>query len=386
MYRISIPSLNGKLNIIPSKSDSHRALFCALLAQSVTKITNISMCDDIKASVNVLKKAGCLIKVESNNIIVDSTSLKYDGSEIDCMDSATTLRLAIPIFIHLFSYVKVTGSKQLERRPLNEYFKIFDVDQKQFPIKFSGNIKDQYVIDGSISSQFVSGLILVLPLQKFNSKIVFLRELESKGYVEMTMDTMRKFGVKISDFNIKGNQAFNGCEYVCEEDYSNFAFFYIANLLGGNIKINSMPQNSKQPDRAIIDIVKKNDSIIDLKNTPDLLPILALYACFRKEQTKFVNIRRTMIKESNRVKSISEQLNKLGAKINYNENEMIVEPVETFRSKSVSACDDHRIAMTLIIAALHVDYIEIDNIKCIDKSYPTFIDEIKKLGGNICLV
>ncbi len=385
MYKISIPSLNGNIKMIPSKSDLHRALFCALLSKGKCKISNVVYSDDILATISVLRSANCIVKCFDEYVEVDSTNLSYDGSCINCGDSATTLRLAIPVFIYLFSKVKVSGSEQLSKRPLSIYFDIFDYDTKEFPILFSGTLKNHYVLDGSISSQFISGLLLVLPLLELNSKIEFNEKLQSVGYVDMTRSTMNHFGVDVKNYNIKGNQKYYSCDYVCESDYSNYAFFKVANDLGASIEISNMNNTSLQPDR-VIDTFTINNSVYDIENCPDLLPILAVYCCFKSEASTIINISRTMIKESNRALAISTEINRLGGNVTYDSNNMYIKPTKLLNFGEVSSHNDHRIAMALIILAFKLDYIIIDNIQCINKSYPTFLDEIVKLGGKLCLV
>ena len=266
-----------------------------------------------------------------------------------------------------------------------------------------GELKSgEYEIDGNISSQFITGLLFSLPLLNENSKIIIKGKLESSSYIDITLDCLNKFGINIiknsyKEFIIKGNQNYKSGNYQVEADYSQIAFFLVANSIGSNIKINGLNSNSLQGDKKIIDFIYKIDNwnkkeklILDGSETPDIIPILSLKACISKKEIEIVNIARLRIKESDRLRAIVKELSKLGFDLLEKEDSILINSRKDFNKiinnspVYLSSHSDHRIAMTIAIASTYYDgEIILDNLDCIKKSYPNFWEVFLSLGGKI---
>ncbi|MGL5020578.1 MAG: 3-phosphoshikimate 1-carboxyvinyltransferase, partial [Mycoplasmatales bacterium] len=304
---VNINHLSGTIDPISSKSTIHRSLICALLSRGIVRINKINFSKDVIATISILEKLNCKIKIVGNDIIIDSTNLKKYVGYLDCNESGSTLRFMIPVLLFLFNEAKVDGKYGLKKRPLDIYTNLFECDYNMLPIAFKGRLKAQeYIIDGNVSSQFVSGLLFVLPLLEEDSKISFKTPLESKQYVDLTIDVLKAFNINVFKKEdciiIKGNQEYaNNLVYENEVDESNLAFFKVANELGCKIKFSEFNQKTSQPDAIIDEIIATRPNIIDVSEFPDLLPILAVLCCFNEYETKLINASRTMIKESNRL-------------------------------------------------------------------------------------
>ena len=265
----------------------------------------------------------------------------------------------------------------------------------------------EFEVEGNISSQFISGLFFALPLLDGDSKIKITTDLESKGYLDLTMDAMKDFGVEIinnnyKEFIIKGNQKYKSRDYRVEGDYSQGAFFLCADALGAEVEVLDLKKDSLQGDKEVVSILKKmgvifninenaisgkarrlNNVIIDASQCPDIIPILSLAAALAKGKTQIVNAGRLRIKECDRLNAIKVELNKLGAKIEDRPDALIIEGVpELSGNVEVWSHKDHRIAMMLAIAgAVCKEPIILKDYECVSKSYPHFFEDYKKLGG-----
>ncbi len=416
--------LEGKVNTPPSKSMSHRAIICGGLAEGVSNIDNLILSDDIKATIDGMRALGSHIECFESKLCKGRYTVTINGDEsikskkntIDCKESGSTLRFLIPLACYTGEKIKFTGRGKLVERPLNTYYEIFDEQSVDYqnndgnlPLEIKGIIKpDVFRIKGNISSQFITGLMFLLPLLNGDSKIEITTELESKGYVDLTTDMLNKFGIEIKEreykeFFIKGNQKYKSRDYIVEGDYSQAAFWIVAGLLGGNISCKNISKDSLQGDRAIVDIVKEmggkieigqdhieiscshtHGTIIDASQCPDLVPILAVLGSLSRGITKIVNAERLRIKESDRLKAISTELNKLGANITELKDGLIIEGKESLKGGIVDSWNDHRIAMALAIASIRcTEPVIITGSDAVKKSYPQFWEDFKKLGGKI---
>lgn len=379
--------LSGTITIPPSKSYAHRAIIAASLAHEESQITNVDLSDDIRATINGMEVLGASIK--KNFKIKGYAHIRKN--KINCIESGTTLRFLIPLSLLENKQIKFVGERSLLERPLLPYFKIFrendiSYDRDTLPITIKGLLKPgEYDIDGEISSQFISGLLFALPLLDGNS-VLRAHNLVSRGYVNLTINILRQFGVEIRRkedvFYIKGNQEYKACKYEVEGDYSQAAFYLAANELGSNVEVKGLKKKSLQPDSAFRELVKKN--VIDISDVPDLGPILTTVLALRNGQSKIINAKRLAYKESNRLLSITSELNKIGAHIVAKEDEIIIDGVNEFQGGTVTSWGDHRIAMCLAIASTRCNKpLEIDGIEAISKSYPNFINDFISLGGKI---
>ena len=406
--------LTGEVTPPPSKSILHRYIIASSLAKGISKIENISYSDDIIATIEAMEKLGAKIEKKDNYLLIDGSKTfdkKYlsNNAEIDCNESGSTLRFLFPLSIVKKNKISFKGKGKLFKRPLNPYFENFD----KYKIKYSyineneilldGELKSgEYEIDGNISSQFITGLLFSLPLSNENSKIIIRGKLESSSYIDITVDCLNKFGIKIINNSyqeciIEGNLTYKSGDYEVEADYSQVAFFLVANSIGSNIKINGLNTNSLQGDKKIIDFIsqidnwnKKEKLILDGSETPDIIPILSLKACISKKEIEIVNIARLRIKESDRLRAIVKELSKLGFDLLEKEDSILINSRKDFNKiinnspVYLSSHSDHRITMTIAIASTYYDgEIILDNLDCIKKSYPNFWEVFLLLGGKI---
>ncbi|RBP42704.1 3-phosphoshikimate 1-carboxyvinyltransferase [Garciella nitratireducens] len=417
-------SLKGSIETPPSKSISHRAIICAGLANGISKVENIEFSKDIEATLEGMKALGIKLLETKENSDTGRHSLTIEGGfplkvmqdQIDCNESGSTLRFFIPIAVLLNKNITFTGRGKLVERPLDVYYEIFDrqgifyeTNQGKLPLKVKGKLKPGiFPVQGDISSQFISGLMLALPLLDASSKIVMTTPLESRRYVDLTIEVLKKFGIDVkkekdSSFLIKGSQTYKNGFYRIEGDYSQAAFWMVAGILGGDINCMDLKKNSLQADQAIVDIITKMSGniqntfqgirtiksdtkamVIDASQCPDIVPIVTVLGALSNGTTKITNAERLRIKESDRLKAIATELNKLGANIKELKDGLIIEGRKKLRGGVVESWNDHRIAMSLAIAAIRCEQpVTIVNSDAVNKSYPKFWEDYQKLGGQV---
>ena len=417
--------LSGEIVIQPSKSYSHRAIISAALAKGKkkSKINNLKFSVDIETTVKIMENWGAKItkKESSLEIIGNDGKIVPKNNYIQCNESGSTIRFLIPVALTSENELIFDGKGKLIDRPLDSYYKIFDKQEIKYetsegklPLKVNGKLKaGNYEIDGNVSSQFITGLLYALPLLDGDSIIVINKNLESKGYVDLTLEILKLFGIKIKNndyksFEIKGNQEYKSFDYTVEGDYSQVAFWIVAGIISANkdneIKCLHLNKYSLQGDKAIIEIVQKmgakleifddyvivkpsktKGTIIDVSQCPDIAPILTVLGALSEGETKIINAERLRIKESDRIISIKTELNKLGAKIEEIGDSLVIQGVDIFEGGvEVSAWNDHRIAMSLAVASIRCkNKIVIDEAESVKKSYPHFWDDFEKMGGQI---
>ena len=412
MKIIKADKLVGELSPPPSKSVLHRYIIASSLAKDISKIENISFSEDIIATIEAMKKLGAKIEQKDNYLLIDgSDTFKNlnENIEIDCNESGSTLRFLFPLSIVEENKVLFKGRGKLFKRPMTPYFQNFEkYNIKHFYINeneilLEGKLKAGiYEIDGNISSQFITGLLFSLPLLDGKSKIIINGKLESSNYIDISLNCLSKFGIKIinnsyQEFIIEGNQSYRAGNYRTEADYSQAAFFLVANAIGSNIKINDLSENSLQGDKKIIDYISEIDNwnskdtlVLDGSETPDIIPILSLKAAVSGKKIEIVNVERLRIKESDRLKATVEELSKLNFDLIEKKDSILINSRENFEVNknekivSLSAHSDHRIAMMIAIAATCYDgEILLDNLDCVKKSYPNFWEVFLSLGGKI---
>ena len=412
MKIIKADKLVGELSPPPSKSVLHRYIIASSLAKGISKIENISFSEDIIATIEAMKKLGAKIEKKDNYLLIDgSDTFKNldENIEIDCNESGSTLRFLFPLSIVEENKVLFKGRGKLFKRPMTPYFENFE----KYKIKHSyinenailleGQLKAGiYEIDGNISSQFITGLLFSLPLLDGESKIIINGKLESSNYIDISLDCLSKFGIKIinnsyQEFIIEGNQSYKVGNYRTEADYSQAAFFLVANAIGSKIKINDLSEDSLQGDKKIIDYISEIDNwnskdtlVLDGSETPDIIPILSLKAAVSGKKIEIVNIERLRIKESDRLKATVEELSKLNFDLIEKKDSILINSREALKANknekivSLSAHSDHRIAMMIAIATTCYDgKILLDNLDCVKKSYPNFWEVFLSLGGKI---
>ena len=398
--KITPKLLSGSIDIPSSKSISHRALICAALAKGESAVHGVLECEDLDATRSALEALGASFRTEDGVTYVTGIENPPEKVDIDCRESGSTLRFMIPIAAALGVEATFTGSGKLPTRPITPYIEEFGKHGVEFisetmPYHIKGKLTaGQYPVTGSISSQFITGLLFALPLIEGNSTIVLTSPLQSKPYADITVQCMRYFGIETLEFNgnysVKGVQEYKPAAYTVEGDCSQAAFFAVANMLGGNIELNNVNRNSVQGDRAIFDIIDSLIKIggnysgfdVDASDIPDLVPILTVLACFADGESHIRGCKRLRIKESDRLESISTVLNSLGANVAIVNDELEIIGVKELHGGVCSSFNDHRIAMSLAVASQRcTEPLTITEANCVAKSYPTFFEDFRLLGG-----
>lgn len=423
-FKIYPKKLNGEVKIPPSKSMAHRAVICAALGDGVSKVTNIDYSDDIIATIEAMSSLGARITKKEEYLEVcgikspENIEFKLVKSErlIDCNESGSTLRFLVPIAALFDGVNRFVGRGNLGKRPLDTYYDIFDKQNIRYfhkegvlDLKTEGKLQSgEFKVKGNISSQFITGLLFTLPLLDGDSKIVITTEMESKGYIDLTLSAMKDFGIEIinnnyEEFIIRGNQTYKSRDYRVEGDYSQGAFFFCADALSNSVILNDLKLDSLQGDKEVIDILTRmglditsnnngligtanenlKATIIDGSQCPDIIPVVALVAALSIGTTEIINAGRLRIKECDRLAAVTSELNKLGAKIKEREDGLIIEGVKELKGGAeVWSHKDHRIAMTIAIAStVCKEPIVLKDYECVSKSYPQFWEDFKSLGG-----
>lgn len=399
--------LSGKLTPPPSKSMAHRLLVCAALARGRSVLSNISFSDDVKATLACMKSIGATWKMlDSSTVEVIGTS-EHSGDAaptFECGESGSTLRFFIPIALALCGGGRFSGKGRLMKRPLGLYFDLFM--EKGIAFSYSGDAlsvcgklpSGRYSLRGDVSSQFFSGLLFALPILAGDSEIRATTKLESVPYVEMTLAAQSKAGVEIlreeGYYKISGGSAYSSFNATVEADWSQAAFWVMANLLGSAIELCGLDENSSQGDRAhtaaIAGAMKnfaEKELSVDLADCPDLLPPASAAAalCGAGRTTRFYNASRLRLKESDRLSSVADVLTALGARVEVGRDSMTIFGADSLRGGVEISChNDHRIAMMAAIAATRCENaVVLNGAECVKKSYPNFWEDYRRLGGKI---
>lgn len=413
--RIKPSKLIGRVNAPSSKSFSHRMLIAAALAGGVSEISNISASEDIDATVGALTALGAKIFREGNTYTVMGIKTPAASAVIDCRESGSTMRFIIPIAAALGCSCEFRGRGKLPERPITPYIRelgkngaVITRTEGVMPFAMNGTLKGgDYILEGDISSQFITGLLFALPLCSGNSVIRLASRLESKPYADMTVEALSRFGINIDEgedkdglpvYRIRGGQKYRSADVSVEGDYSQAAFYFAANALGSEIKVDNLSENSVQGDKKILEIIggisynKINDSGLrrlpafsaDVSDTPDLVPILTVLGCFTDGASRITGAKRLKIKESDRLEAIASALGNIGGKITVRDDSLEIEPVDGFHGGVIDGCNDHRIVMASAIASTMADgEITITGAEAVAKSYPDFWTDFASLGGNV---
>lgn len=397
--RIEPSQLRGTVDIPASKSCAHRALISAALAEGISVISGVSMSKDIEATIGAMTALGAEFSVDGTTVTVSGISSRMDKAVIDCNESGSTLRFVIPIAAALGTNSRFIGRGRLPQRPIDIYTRELGKNGVKFltetmPYDIMGTLKGGiFEIEGNVSSQFVTGLLFALPLLEGNSEIRLTSHLESRPYVDITIDILRRFGITVESsengFRIVGGQKYKPYDYRVEGDYSQAAFFYVANALGAEVNIANLVPDSVQGDRKILEILNEtcyNGSIgcyrADCSDIPDLVPILAVLGAFGSGESVIYNAQRLRIKESDRLVTTAAMLNELGGDVAVTEDGLIIRPTGRMHGGTVDSAGDHRIVMAAAIAATKTDgAVIIRGAEAAEKSYPDFFKDYIHLGG-----
>ncbi|MBR3704504.1 MAG: 3-phosphoshikimate 1-carboxyvinyltransferase [Oscillospiraceae bacterium] len=403
---ISPAPLRGTITPPPSKSQAHRLIILASLANGESTITNFDPCEDLLATVRAMRTLGAQIEADVNTLHIRGIASRVVPSaqlpQIDCGDSGSTLRFLIPVALAVAGGGIFTGSKRLMERPLAPYFDIFREQGIYFSLEndtltVRGHLQPgEYRLPGNVSSQFFSGLLLALPLLDEPSRIVPEGQLESSSYVTMTLHALSLFGVHLPatmslppQYHIPSNSVYQPQTLCVEADWSQAAFWYAAAGIGNHVAVTGMNKESFQGDRAILDhgalLSRPGNVSIDISDCPDLAPPLAVWGALREGQLRLTNAARLRLKESDRLAAITDTLTALGADIHTESDTlMIVGKPSLAGGVTVDCRSDHRIAMMLAIAATRCEQpITLTGTQCVSKSYPNFWADFTALGGVI---
>ncbi len=394
--------LIGTINAPSSKAYSQRMIIAAALADGVSEISNITASNDINVSAGAMEALGASIFSEDGTFTVKGIKAPPQKAEIDCCESGATLRFVIPVAAALGTSSTFYGRAKLPQRPITPYLREFPKKGVSFepqgglPLHMSGKLSaGEFLMEGDISSQFITGLLYALPLCEGDSVVRLTSVLQSKPYVDMTLSALEKFGIAIEEkennglleYHVRGGQKYRPCNVSVEGDYSQAAFFYVASALGSEVMVRNLDPDTAQGDKAIVDIIdscgkEMRPFTADVGDIPDLVPILTVLGCFTKGTSRIVNAARLKIKESDRLADVAEQLNAIGGKITAGDDFLNIEPIEKFTGGVVDPKNDHRIVMSAAIAALSSEApVIIKGAEAVNKSYPRFFEDYKSLGG-----
>ena len=387
--------LRGEIQIIPSKSIAHRYLICAAFAGSPTTLICPDTNQDIEATAQCLNLiCHCVLPTNDG---YEVTPYGYEETPfhafyLNCHESGSTLRFLLPIVGALGADVTFRLEGRLSQRPLSPLWE--EMERMGCSLKWiskdelhvTGQLRPgDYYIDGGVSSQFITGLLFATSLLDGDSTIRITGNLESKPYVDMTLQAMKLFGVDVRDFHVKGGQTYHSPEEITVEgDWSNGAFFLAAQALGSDLNILGLNPKSAQGDRAVVEILQALEGgapTVSAKDIPDLVPILSVVAA-AKHGAIFTDIRRLRLKESDRVATVMEMIQNLGGTAEATEDTLRIKGTGLVGG-TVDSHNDHRIAMAAAIAATVCRQdVTILGAECVKKSYPKFWEEYARLGGN----
>ena len=398
--RILPSKLSGKVDIPSSKSCAHRAVICAALADGISELSGVSGSKDITATASAMEALGASVAVSGTDMKVSGIKDIPAEASIDCGESGSTLRFIIPVAAALGVKTEFIGHGRLPQRPVDIYIRelgkhgiTFDY-HNTMPFTMSGKLTSgRFEIEGSVSSQFITGLMFALPLLEGDSDIILTSHLESRPYVDITIDILSSYGITVSEtpegFHIKGGQKYVPHDEHIEGDYSQAAFFCVANALGSQTEICGLREDSVQGDKKILDIIKKtcyNGNIghfrEDCSDIPDLVPILAVLGAFGDGESVIYNAARLRIKESDRLETTAALINSIGGDVTVTDDGLIIRPVRDMKGGTVNSFGDHRIVMAAAVAASAVSgEVIIKGAEAAEKSYPDFFKDYINLGG-----
>lgn len=414
--------ISGEIESISSKSMLHRAIILSSIA--INKKTKLKVSDiisnDIQATVNCMKELGAKVELDQGciNIISLGNNLKREVN-INCGESGTTLRLILPIANQFSDKVIIDCDKELRKRPIEDLIITLEesglyFDDYDFPITIRNKIvTNHFKIKGDVSSQYISGLLFLCALLNEKSFIELTTRLESSAYVDMTVKILKEFGILVNKIENNNFEIYGGRKnisipkrYQVEGDWSNSAFFIVGGCIGNSISVSGLELNSSQGDESIVRILKEiggnvscfDDSIIskesefksfelDFSEIPDLFPILAVVASVSRGTSILKGAKRLKYKESDRIKSTFHMLKSLGADVYIIDDGLVIRGKKMLDGGMVNSCNDHRIVMASTIASIRSkNEVLILNAESVDKSYPNFFEDFKKVGGFIDVI
>lgn len=411
--RISPAPLGGCLTAIPSKSDAHRLIICAALADRETELFLTSSSRDIDATCACMRALGAGIERRDDRICIRPIRTVPAQPLLDCEESGSTLRFLLPLAAALCDQVSFTGRGRLPERPLRELTDVMSrhgvsFSAEKLPFCTQGRLQPgEYIIPGNVSSQYITGLLLAAAAMQCDCRIRLSSPLESAAYVDISLHALARFGVKakvLSDgWFLPGGQSLSSSGSLrVEGDWSNAAFPLVAGLIGSGVTLSGLDLDSPQGDKAIVAVLKNfgasitvsGDRVtaapsrlqgctVDMREIPDALPALAVAAAYAEGETRFINAGRLRLKESDRLSAVAALLHSLGAEAEEQPEALIVRGGRPLSGGRVDGFGDHRIVMAAAVAASAAGgEVTITGAQAVEKSYPAFFEHFNSLGGN----
>lgn len=422
----------GSITVPPSKSAAIRALLCGALSCRLghgCTVANLYPSEDILATAKATESLGAALEFSGDGSTArmepDPNYSIKECKEVDCGESGSLLRFIIPIAAAIGGRWRFTGRGRLPRRPIGVYAELLpshgvrftsEAEGQGLPLAIEGKLAPgRFAMPGNISSQFVTGMLMALPLLEGDSELVLTSPLESRGYVDMTLDVLKDFGVTVrptaGGWQIPGGQRYVNPEYRVEGDWSQAAFFLnIAALspAGAQVRLEGLKPDSLQGDRACVEVfgnfgldLRWEDGVLvaqnpnagepygglrgqtlDVSNITDMVPAASVCAALSRGETRFENAGRLRLKESDRLEAMKQAVNALGGKASEAGDTLVIHGVERLKGGRAQGCNDHRVVMALAGAGLRsASPVEVTDAYSINKTYPTFFDEYRRLGG-----
>ena len=416
--KVEKSKISGEINCPSNKSYTHRGIFLASLAGNNSKVENVLLSADTKATIEACRKFGAIIEIHNSTIVVKkSIKIGTKVPEINTENSGTTIRIAIGIASLFSEKITLTGDSSIQKRPMQPLLdalssmgaKCSSKDGKP-PVTIEGSVSGGEIkIPGNLSSQFISSLLISAPLTEKGINLSIEGDLVSKPYLDATIATMRKFGVTVQTlipykkYNISP-QIYKNTTFTIPIDFSSLALLLSFTVLNGNnVIIKGSIGNLPQGDEAFIDFLEQlgvsviisNDEIkvkspdklkggvFDLRNSPDLLPPLAILSLISSEPIEIVNVKHARLKETDRIAILSRELPKIGINVEEKEDGLILESSGNLRSAELNSENDHRLFMAFCIAGTYIGDCVVTDPKSVEVSYPSFIQEMNRLGAKI---
>lgn len=394
--KIKTDNLQGTVEAISSKSFAHRFLILASVADTDTTIIINEFSNDIMTTIDCLRNLGVEIDINENEVTVHPSFFQKDVSDINVNDSGSTFRFLLPLVSFLSQKTNIKCSGRLQDRPIKELMDQLKLSgltfsEDKLPFTVDGTFhKIDFEFPGDVSSQYISAIMMIAPLIG-GCEIKLTSQLESIGYIKITQQCLRLFGVDseilFDKVIVKPGALKSPGEIIVEGDWSNAAFFLCANELGADINVQNLNMDSVQADRKIVELLEKINNNqhyfeIDISQTPDLFVILVVVLSQKCDKSMLKNAKRLRLKESDRIKSTYDMLKSFGVNCEIEGDNLVIYKSE-MKPAVVNSCDDHRIVMAAAIASIITKEVEIKDWQAVKKSYPSFFDEIERLGSDV---
>jgi 3-phosphoshikimate 1-carboxyvinyltransferase len=424
MQAIVTPSqISGIITAPASKSSMQRACAAALIKGGKTILHNPGNSADDLAALDIIQQLGAKVELKNNTVIIESNGVNPVSSTINCGESGLSVRMFTPIAALSERAITITGTGSLVKRPLSFFNEVLpqlgvrcESNKGLLPLEIQGPLQPKDIeIDGSLSSQFLTGLLMAYAAADASGVTIKVKNLSSKPYIDLTLKLLADFGMKlpVNDqyeefyFPPRSTSQFenNNINYTVEGDWSGAAFLLVAGAIGGNISVKGLDVFSTQADKAVLQALMQSEAVmsireeqIDVKpgtlkafhfnatDCPDLFPPLVALASYCDGTTVIEGVHRLTHKESNRALTLQEEFGKMGVGIELQDDLMVIRGGDGIKKAKVSSRHDHRIAMACAVAALKADGdVLIDDAEAVNKSYPEFYNHLQKLNAGVSL-